>query len=87
MDAAVLAACEVDDAVDLRKERVVLTQTDVLAGLETSTALTDEDRRHMEAQDPGKAWTWRFDELDAESEATIAAVYEQMGTLRLIGGD
>ena len=42
--AAVLAAGEVHDAIDLGEQRVVLAQADVLAGLEARTALANEDR-------------------------------------------
>src|SRR6476469_3935848 len=35
---------ELDDAVDLGEERVVLAQTDVLAGVELRAALADDDR-------------------------------------------
>lgn len=41
--AAVLAARELNDTIDLGEEGIVATQTNVLAGLEASTTLTDQD--------------------------------------------
>ena len=44
MHLALLAARELDDAVDLREQRVVAAAADVLARVDARAALADEDR-------------------------------------------
>jgi len=44
MDPAVSAASEIHHAVDLGEQRVVLAHTNVLTGLQSTAALTHQDR-------------------------------------------